>query len=188
MMQQTSLSKPSTTTKTRRPAAIFDMDGTLVDVSNIKYHVDLNDPRNTGHKDFASFHSASLDAPPHEWVAELARSLHAAGVAIIVVTARKFKWRYHSLIWLHLNNIPYDLLQMRPDLDMRSDVYVKRDIFEVLSDRFRFQLALEDNPFILDLWEELGIPTVRVPGWTSNSKPGTTFVDGKEVTAGLQID
>lgn len=151
------------------------MDGTLANVSEIKYHVDLNDPRNSGHKDFASFHSASIDAPPNQWVVDLARELNKVGIHILVVTARKFKWSYHTVVWLRENDVPYSLLQMRPDNDSRSDVQIKKDIAALLKFKYRLILALEDNPHVAKLWSDLFIPTVLVPGWTSNAKPGTTF-------------
>lgn len=169
--------KQSTAPKPKRKAVIFDVDGTLDDVSGVKYHVDLNDPKNKGHKDFASFHSASLDTPPHEWVAELARAFSAAGFVILVVTARKWKWRYHTLVWLHLNKIPYDLLQMRPDNDTRTDTFTKKDILHLLAKEYEIILAVEDNPHVLKLWEDEGLMTIQVPGWTSNSKPGTVFTN-----------
>lgn len=173
MQQQsysTSWKKPE-----ENPAAIFDVDGTLANVSGIRYHVNLNDAKNSGRKDFAAFHSASVDVPAHKWVAELARATHEAGIAVWVVTARKFKWRYHTVIWLYDNNIPYYTLQMRPDNDIRSDVRVKEDILYNIRKTHNILFAVDDNPHVIKLWEDEDIPVITVPGWETNSLPGAKF-------------
>jgi FMN phosphatase YigB (HAD superfamily) len=47
-----------------RPCVIFDADGTLCDVSEIRYL--LRQPK--GKKDFEKFHALSINCPPIPWV------------------------------------------------------------------------------------------------------------------------
>lgn len=56
---------------------------------------------------------------------------------------------------------------MRGDDDVRPDVEVKRRIHEILlrDHDYRIVEAIDDNPSIVALWRELGIPTTVVPGW-----------------------
>jgi hypothetical protein len=150
------------------PAVIIDVDGTLVDVSGIRHYV-LDDPRN---KNFTKFHAASSYVRPMPLVVEVVRALHAAGLATLVLTARKEQWRYRTRVWLRKWDVPVDALGMRADSDDRRDDDVKRDLF-IRARRLGFDpvLALDDNPIVVQLWRSLDIPTVVVPGWATPTKP-----------------
>jgi hypothetical protein len=74
-----------------KPAAvIIDVDGTLADVSSIRHFVRQRP------KDFDSFHAASVNVPPHQQAVDLAHAAHAVGQVVIIVTARRHRWRRHS--------------------------------------------------------------------------------------------
>lgn len=143
-------------------AVIFDVDGTLADVSSIRHLLD----RDKGKKDFSAFHAASIDVPAHDHVVRMLREFKRDGFAILVVTARKEMWLWHTLLWLDENAIPHDHLFMRANKDNRADFLIKRDILN----RIRFagfdvQHAIDDNPNVIALWESEGIPHTIVPGW-----------------------
>lgn len=142
------------------PCAIFDVDGTLADVSPYRHH--LADPRN---KRYDLFHYEGARAEPHGPVVELARTLHAAGITIVVVTARMEMWRSQTEAWLRVNEVPYELMYMRPDGDGRKDFLVKEDILYRITRSYRPVLAVDDNPAIVDLWNRRDIPVVTWPGW-----------------------
>jgi phosphoglycolate phosphatase-like HAD superfamily hydrolase len=144
------------------PVAIFDVDGTLADVSGIRHYV----ARPKGAKDFDRFHAESVNVPPNQDVADLARALHGYGWEILIVTARRHRWRHHTAWFLALNGIPSDALIMRADRDMRADVEVKRDMLAQIRARWGEPLlAVDDNPAIVALWAAEGIQVVEVPGW-----------------------
>jgi FMN phosphatase YigB (HAD superfamily) len=143
-------------------AVIFDVDGTLADVSAIRHFVLKDD----GRKDFHKFHAASIDCPPHDHVVRMLREFKREGYTILVVTARKNMWFYHTLIWMDENAIPHDYLFMRADDDQRPDFEVKKDILNEIRRRgFVVEHAVDDNPSVIRLWEEEGIPHTIVPGW-----------------------
>lgn len=140
-------------------AVIFDMDGTLVDVRGVRHYV-------TGeHRDFDSFHRASSFCPPNPKVAALAHSVHEQGMAVVVVTARKHCYRDLSVGWLHKYGVPFDAVFTRPAGDDRPDYQVKRDIQAAVRERFNVLAAVDDNPQVLALWDEVGIRAVVVPGF-----------------------
>lgn len=146
-------------------AHVFDVDGTLIDVSRVRWHVNLNDSRNRGFKDFNSFHEAAASEPPHAWVVDAINAV-PEDEAAIVVTARKRMWENHTVWSLLLSGVTrLDHLFMRRDDDDRKDFLVKADILEMISRRFRIVRAWDDNPNVIALWESHGIPVVRVPGW-----------------------
>lgn len=139
-------------------AVIFDMDGTLCDVRGIRHLLD-------GPGRFHAFHTASVDCPPNQWVVDAARTHHAAGRAVLIVTARAARYRHHTAWWLALHGVPSDAMWMRGHNDYRPDYEVKRDILASIRRRYRPVMAYDDNPAVLQLWREEGIPITVVPGW-----------------------
>jgi phosphoglycolate phosphatase-like HAD superfamily hydrolase len=145
---------------TNRPyAVIFDMDGTLCDVTSIRHHV-LAKPKN-----FDAFHYGSIWCPPIDWVAAEAENCAANGYANIVVTAREQKWGTLTTNWLRHHAIPYDELHMRATGDIRPDTVIKGEILARLQERYEIRHAYDDNPAIIKLWTSHGITTTIVPGW-----------------------
>lgn len=144
-----------------RTAVIFDMDGTLANVSSIRHHLRPVERR----KDFESFHRESVNVPPHKSVVHHAQLAHMLGHAVLIVTARKHKWRHHTAWWLALNNVPSDMLMMRRDDDQRPDYEVKADMLHIIRHFYDVVHAVDDNPSVIRLWEENQIPTTTVPGW-----------------------
>ncbi len=145
----------------RRPiAAIVDVDGTLADVRGIRHHV-LTRPKN-----FDAFHAASAHVPPNQQALDFAQCHHDAGHIIVVVTARRQRWLDVTRTWLarHMP-VPFDGPFHRQDDDLRPDVQVKRDIYRYLSRHYDIRAACDDNPNVVRLWTDIGIPTEVVPGW-----------------------
>lgn len=145
---------------TRRSAVIFDVDGTLADVTSIRHHVMGGGPKN-----FDKFHEQSVNVPPHPHVVQMAHDAKKAGHDVIVVTARKAQWRPHTAMWLAQNNVPSDAMFMRANDDQRPDYEVKNDILQRISKSWDVVHAVDDNPHVLRLWDEHKIPTTQVPGW-----------------------
>ncbi len=139
-------------------AVIFDIDGTLADVREIKHHL-------TGDVvDYDLYHKLAQDAPPVEPIVIAAVSMVALGLSPLIVTARKAKYMDDTVIFLRRNNIPFDMIFMRQDDDDRTDVDLKRDILKrIRSMDYDVKLAYDDNPEIIDLWVSEGIPAVFVP-------------------------
>jgi phosphoglycolate phosphatase-like HAD superfamily hydrolase len=139
-------------------AVIFDMDGTLADVSGIRHL--LNGPGR-----FDAFHRASIDCPPHQWVVDAANAEHAAGRAVLVVTARSARYRHVTAMWLAIHAVPSASMFMRADKDNRPDFEVKAEILAKIRQRYTPVAAWDDNPNVIRLWEQEGIPVTVVPGW-----------------------
>lgn len=143
----------------KRNAVIVDIDGTLADVSGIRHHV-LNKP-----KRFDLFHSEAVNVPTHSAVVDMVNDFANQGVDIVVVTARKAKWRNHTAMWLALNNIPSTAMFMRANKDGRKDAEVKRDILKRIQQTWNVIHAIDDNPNVIAVWIANGIDTTTVAGW-----------------------
>ena len=149
----------------KRPAWIFDVDGTLVDVEPI-IHMLLNQDRGSESfkKNYDLFHQTSINCDPNKEVVDMLWEV-CNDLDIIIVTARKEKYRGLTARWLKNNNVPHDALFMRQDEDFREDYEVKKDILEHVSVYWDVKHAVDDNPSIIKLWEENGIPTTKIGTW-----------------------
>ncbi|MEO6470191.1 MAG: HAD family acid phosphatase [Aeromicrobium sp.] len=139
-------------------AVIFDLDGTLCDVSTTRHFVEGDE------RDFEAFHSASMECPPHDEVVRAAAAERDTGRAILIVTARSSKWRDYTIKWLDQHGIAYDRLYMRIEADFRADYVIKKDILEnIKADGFEPIHAWDDKPKVIALWRENGIAVTEVP-------------------------
>lgn len=149
-----------------KTAVIFDMDGTLADVSSIRHHLNkFDETKRRVMKHFHRFHAESVSVPPHQHVVNAAQIAHMMGHEVLIVTARKHMWRHHTAWWLAMHNVPSDMLMMRGNEDNRKDYEVKKDMLETIRQGYDVIHAWDDNINIIRLWEENGIPTTIVPGW-----------------------
>lgn len=146
--------------KPKKPKAIIvDMDGTLTNVSAIRHHVAM------GNRDFHAFHTQSVDQPPNDDVVDQVKAFHESGHHVVVVTARKEQYRPHTAFWLADHGVPSDTMIMRGDQDQRPDDEVKRGILKQVQSRFEVVHAIDDNPSVIKVWKDAGIPVTEVPGF-----------------------
>lgn len=155
----------------KKTAYIFDMDGTLADVSGILHYIKKSfddSPEEKFTKKFQLFHSEGVNVPPHQEAVDLLNFAKDAGHHILVVTARREMWRPHTSMWLALNNIYSDALFMRNNHDNRKDYEIKQDILNHILQLWDVVHAVDDNPKVIKLWEENGIPTTKIGTWDGN--------------------
>lgn len=138
---------------------IFDLDGTLCDVSSIRYLV----AKGLKDRNFHAFHMESTGCPPIDQAAKLWHQ-HADKKRVIV-TARDMKYYYPSLWWLLLNGFEPDDMFMRGWKDQRKDGIVKEEILAKIRQRYTPVLAVDDNPEVIEVWQRNGIETITIPGW-----------------------
>jgi hypothetical protein len=139
-----------------RPAVVVDMDGTLCDVSAV-VHLQARDDG------FAAFHHACAGCPPHPAVLDWCVDHYHRGHEILIVSGRDAWARALTVEWLarHLP-VPVAGVFLRAQGDYRSNVQVKRDIHRRLARTFAIRAAIDDDPEIVGLWLELGIPAAMV--------------------------
>jgi len=149
----------------KREAWIFDVDGTLVDVDPI-LDILLGQDRasESFKKNYDAFHKASINCNPHKDVVDMVWEV-CDTLDIIIVTARKEKYRGLTSKWLKMHNVPNDALFMRKDDDHREDYEVKKDILDHINEYWEVKHAVDDNPSIIKLWEENGIATTKIGTW-----------------------
>lgn len=152
--------------KGRREAVICDVDGTLADVSSIRHLVDGINSK----KDFNAFHKASEFVPAHRQAVEFCIRHHKAGDKVLILTARMRMWEGATARFLERELVPHAPyvapIWMRADGDYRKDYEVKKEILAAIRQTYNVVAACDDNPNVITLWEEEGIPEIEIiPGW-----------------------
>jgi hypothetical protein len=140
-------------------AHIYDVDGTLANVDPFLHYV------RGSNKDYDAFHEASIDALPNYAVVQMLNNTVHDGHAVLIVTSRKEKWRGLTSMWLAKNNIRCHALFMRADNDNRPDYEAKKDILDRITELWDVTHAVDDNPYVLKLWQDNGIPTTKIGDW-----------------------
>ena len=143
-------------------AHIYDVDGTLANVDPYLHYV------RGSNRDYDAFHRASIDALPNIDVLEMLNNSVNDGHSILVVTSRKEKYRGLTSMWLAKNKIRSHGLFMRADDDGRPDYEAKKDMLDKINILWDVTHAVDDNPNVIRLWEDHGIPTTKIGNWDGN--------------------
>jgi hypothetical protein len=127
---------------------IFDIDGTLADISGHTIVLDKN-PANWPEFDVSVY-------PPNKIVAQLARDMFLLDYRVVLFTARFERYRQATEEWMEKHNIFFHELYMREDGDYRPDQKVKKEFLEIVGkDRVRF--IVEDRTEVVKMWRKLGV-------------------------------
>ncbi len=141
--------------ETKIPALIVDLDGTLVDVSGIRYLVESSS------RDFEQFHRASIDCPPIQETLGYLAMYRSQGLRVLIVSARSEKYLALTNMWLALHDIQCDDLLMRNSRDSRPDIEVKTAMYHRLATKYKILVAIDDRADLISNWSDLGIPVTH---------------------------
>jgi phosphoglycolate phosphatase-like HAD superfamily hydrolase len=137
---------------------IFDIDGTLADVSERIHHV-RKKPKNWN----AFFEGMAQDKAIHSMV-RLCNILYASGIQIILCSGRNEQHRTETVAWLAQQGVNYHELLLRKEHDRRSDTVVKREILATL-DKNRILFVVEDRSRVVEMWRSEGLVCLQcAPG------------------------
>ena len=129
---------------------IFDIDGTLADVSERLHHIKKKP------KDWdAFFQGIPQDKAIHS-IVRLCNILYQSGLKVILCSGRREKDRAETVKWLSQQGVNYDELRLRPDGDRRTDVIVKRELLAGL-DRSKILFVVEDRSGVVEMWRSEGL-------------------------------
>lgn len=137
---------------------IFDIDGTLADVSERIHHV-KNKPKNWN----AFFQGMAQDKAIHSMV-RLCNILFAAGIHIVLCSGRSEEHRKQTVGWLAQQGVNYHDLLLRKDKDRRSDTDVKRELLATF-DKSKILFVVEDRSRVVEMWRSEGLVCLQcAPG------------------------
>lgn len=163
----------------RRPAAIFDIDGTLSD-NRPMADVPLPAPGPDANYDHWMSHTTDLD--PHEWVRDATHQVDDE-TEKIVLTARSEQYRPMTERWLAKHHVAYDRLVMRRNDDLRPDHVYKQEALDKLERTREILFAMDDNPNVAQMWRDNDIETIVVPGYVAHQAPPPTTGQNAAATA-----
>lgn len=129
---------------------IFDIDGTLADISARRHHV-ARHPKN-----WDAFFEGMAEDKVIRPIAQLCNTLYEAGFHISLCSGRPEKYRPQTEAWLRQHGVRYHDIHLRPDGDRRSDVIVKRDMLKHF-DKAKIAFVVEDRSRIVDMWRKEGL-------------------------------
>ena len=137
---------------------IFDIDGTLADVSERIHHV-RKKPKNWP----AFFEGIAQDKAIHSMV-RLCNLLYASGIRIVLCSGRNEEHRAQTIEWLAGQGVNYHDLLLRRSNDRRSDTEVKRELLATL-DKSKILFVVEDRSRVVEMWRSEGLVCLQcAPG------------------------
>lgn len=138
-------------------AAIFDLDGNLVDTSAILPILADKDDKNR----FRKFYDATVTCPPVPWVVAMAQGLHARGVVVLASSGRPIDQTQRASFWAQEHGVPIDRFYLRTLGDWRPNHVVKASNLELIMREYEPILAVDDNRHAVAIYEQAGILTIK---------------------------
>jgi len=137
---------------------IFDIDGTLADVSERAHHL------NKKPKDWDAFYEGIPQDKAIRSMVRLCNILYESGLKILLCSGRNEQYRPETVEWLAQQGVEYHELILRRDNDKRSDAIVKREMLAGL-DRSKILFVVEDRRGVVEMWRSEGLVCLQcAPG------------------------
>tara|TARA_B110000495_G_scaffold7108_1_gene5226 strand:- start:386 stop:820 length:435 start_codon:yes stop_codon:yes gene_type:complete len=139
---------------------IFDIDGTLMDISHRKQFVESKP------KDWNSFREETPNDTPIKEVFQVAIALQKAGHNIIIASGRNKSQRAITMKQLMKEGLVFIDLFMRSDKDFRSDVILKREMLGAMRRKgLNPKMVFDDRNSVVQMWRDEGLRVAQVaPG------------------------
>ena len=140
--------------------AIFDVDGTLMDINHRRKYV-------VGEKkDWKSFFDYMEFDTINDHVFHMAHALQNDGYVIIVCSGRNEKHRAITEKQLAFGKLKPQALMMRADDDYRPDYEVKQEMLaQMREEGLDPKISVDDRPSVVKMWREQGLTCFDVGGW-----------------------
>jgi hypothetical protein len=138
---------------------IFDIDGTLADISH-RLHFIQQKPA-----DWRAFFAACDEDAPIAEVITILQTLSSEGHFIVLITGRSTECEAQTKQWCSDQMIDYDLLYMRAEGDHRQDNIVKSELLDKYITEFsppRIDGVFEDRKQVVDMYRAKGLRVFQV--------------------------
>ena len=139
---------------TKCNAIIFDIDGTLADVTHRRHFVA------TKPKNWSAWNRAMENDTPNAAVAFVFQALYNYAnhnTDIILVSGRSDDYREKTEEWLGRHGFEYHSLHMRKHRDNRDDSIVKGEIADEIEKTHNILFVFDDRKRVVDMWVNRGI-------------------------------
>ena len=141
---------------------IFDLDGTLADVSDRKKLA----TKPNGKMDWDKFldpDNIKLDVP-NDPVVKMAQLFAVDGFNIVIFSGRSDKTIHTTRSWLTHNKVPFHKLVMRDSVTSHfvPDDILKKDMLDKHLDIDDVFFVVDDRQKVVDMWRSLGLKVFQV--------------------------
>ncbi len=143
----------------KSPAYIFDLDGTVADLSHRLHHV------KDGNRRWDLFHAEVGNDLPHNDVLEVCYQLTGkpGQPFAIFCSGRKEVCREATQEWLYKYYPRSFALFMRQDNDNRKDCIVKEELYrKFIEPGFEVLGVFDDRQQVVDMWRSIGLRCYQV--------------------------
>ena len=141
---------------------IFDIDGTLSDVSHRRHYV------SGGRKDWGKFFDEMVNDPPLRDVCLLAELLgdhplvNQGAIKLFLFSGRPETHRKETENWLRVHARSYfekaEALLMRGEGDFRQDTVVKKEMLTgIRGQGYDVRFVVDDRPSVVQMWKDEGL-------------------------------
>ena len=138
-----------------KPVVIFDIDGTLADISHRRHFVEGKK------KNWAKFNQAMINDTPKTAIVALYQALWDK-YYVIIVSGRTDDFRPQTEAWFKQWNIPINEIHMRRFGDYRADNLIKEEILQQLQHKgYQIQFVVDDRDSVVAMWREHGITCLQ---------------------------
>lgn len=148
---------------------IFDIDGTIADLSDRLHYLEKGD--------WKSFFAEVGNDKPIKDVIELMGYL-TDNFWVILVSGRCGSTREDTMLWLEKHMVHYDALYMRTEGDYRADHIVKEEILREIQKRYEVFCVFDDRQSVVDMWRRNGITCFQCAPDKSAAKGKLTLMVG----------
>ena len=140
---------------------IFDLDGTLALIDKRR----AISTKDNGKMDWDVFFdpkNIDLDQPNIP-VIKTAQLFNSQGFRIVIFSGRSDRTKDVTKEWLDKHNVPFDLLQQRPeDKHFWPDNKLKQHWLDTLVDKDDVFAVFDDRQQVVDMWRDNGITCFQV--------------------------
>jgi phosphoglycolate phosphatase-like HAD superfamily hydrolase len=136
---------------------VFDLDGTLADVSHRLHHI------NGEVQNFTAFEDMCGEDQPIMEMMLVFRALLLDGHHIEIWSGRKERNRRQTEVWLNnFHCVGYRRLRMRPETDDQPDQDLKMSWLHALPYEERPRVVFDDRQQVVNMWRINGIRCCQV--------------------------
>jgi predicted secreted acid phosphatase len=136
--------------KDKNSCFVFDLDGTLCDVSHRRQWV-ATQPKN-----WDAWNAGISEDKPNMPVLEVLHRLSNV-YDIVLVSGRGSEYRQPTIDWLRKHGVHFSDLYMRTEGDFRPDDEVKSELADQVEKDYRIVGVFDDRKRVVNMWIKRGI-------------------------------
>lgn len=154
---------------------VFDLDGTLCDISHRLKYIKNSYGSKLKNPNWEKFFKECVNDEPLSGAIEILKSLQRCGKMVCICSGRSDEVQAETMEWLQLQGIDIIrlILIMRKDGDYRKDTIVKDElltnVLKILNNEYEGitwnPIIFEDRKQVVDMWRNKGFTCYQVaPG------------------------